>query len=240
MRSPRFLISRGDALYISGRFSKALVFYSRALELLERRGGHELELKIRCLNKVAEACLQQGFLCRGECAAIRALNISYLQGLREGGCTIRTHEILGLIYQAQEKYCKAEHMFSAAVSLTRRVVGVGGGTLAITMNRLAVVVAKQQRFGEAIAILRGAIEIFEGIPAGFANDLRIALGNIAELYRWLGYLDISEVLLRRSQERLLDTLEWARPSCLGTSVSLDYVPREHGWASDRLSYFATH
>ena len=240
MGSSRALITRGDGLYLAGRFDKALSLYDRALQLLEGGGRHELRLQITCLNKFAYASLQRGLLYEAECVATRALNILYLQGWSGSSCAMRTHEILGLIYHAQRKYCKAEHMFSTAVSLARRIAGVGAGTLAVLMNRLAVVVASQGRLGEAIVILHGAIGILEDIPAGFTSDLTMALGNIAELYRGLGHLEISEVLYQRSRERLVGAFGVVRPNCYETRASLEAVYREDGQAGDRWGLTPIH
>lgn len=236
------VIRNGDIAYLSGRYSKALTQYRRALRRLECDLDSDNLTFATCLNRVSQAACALGLYSEAEIAALRALALlDEFRGEPKSEVVTALNN-LGGVYQAQGMYERAERAYLRALARC----GMDGAKrctiTARTMNNLGMALCRLKRSCEAIDLFAGALQIFEDSFEGFNADIGITLNNIGAVYDRVGYFDPATQLYLRANDHLVMSLGTQHPYTVKNFLALSRAFAKQGRtdaAESLLSFAAT-
>ena len=93
---------------------------------------------------------------------------------------------LGMVYDAQGKYAKAEPHYRRALAIREKALGPDHPDVATSLNNLAALSYAQGKYAEAEPHFRRALAIQEKALGPDHPDVASSLNNLAELYRAQG------------------------------------------------------
>jgi tetratricopeptide (TPR) repeat protein len=107
---------------------------------------------------------------------------------------------LGLLYDYQGKYSKAEPLYLRSLEILERELGAEHPDVATSLNNLAEIYNSQGQFSEAEPLYLRSLEIRERELGAEHPDVATSLNNLAEIYRVQGKYSEAKSLYLRSLE----------------------------------------
>jgi CHAT domain-containing protein/Tfp pilus assembly protein PilF len=192
--NPFQLQNKAEALEAAGKYSEAIPYARRALEIMEQRFGPNHPNVAAFLNTLASLHQDQGNFRDAETLLRRALEIQE-RGFPNLWTALNN---LAYLYFDQERYADAEPLFNRSLAISEKVHGPNHPEVATLMHNLAGLYLEQGRYADAELLLRRSLAIRQkalGLNHRYVAD---SLSNLANSYERQGRYADAEPLYKQS------------------------------------------
>ena len=181
-------------LAAAGKYSEAIPFAERAVELTEQsQGSDHFNTAVR-LNRLAELYRLTGVNDKAEPLYQRTLAIIEKALGPDHADTATSLNNLAQLYEDTGAYNKAEPLYQRALTIREKVLGVDHSLTANSMTKLAGIYRIMGVYDKALPLIQRALAIREKI-LGFSHpDTAESQNNLAMLYEDIGAYDKAEPL----------------------------------------------
>ncbi len=209
-----------------GRLSDAEWHYHKALRCYKLCAGGDLAGIAKVLNNLATLYMQQGHADKAE-SVYRQLLDTYLIWLGDGHVlnAICEDNLASCLCQ-QGKLDDAEVHAQMALFAADKMVTPDWSIRANVFQTQAMILAMQQRFDEAEALLLEAMEIHRSRQSVGRYRLAVSLNNLGELYRRQGRLEEAQALCLESlnlRRQLLGNCHQSTFACLNNLGLIEHM-----------------
>jgi tetratricopeptide (TPR) repeat protein len=180
----------GDICKKLGNIPKALEYYTRALEIREKRG--DKEDIANSLNNIGVVYFQQANIPKALEYLMRSLKIQEEIGDKPG--VAATVSNIGSIYEGQGETSKALEFYKRCLSLSEEIDDKGG--IALALNNIGSLYVAKKDYENGILYYEKGFKIAEEI--GHKHGMATFLNGMAIVYRTQRQLEKSHEYLNRS------------------------------------------
>lgn len=135
---------------------------------------------------------------------------------------------LGVLYQTQGAYARAEPLFIRALDILEKAVGPMHPDVATSLNNLAVIYEAEGAYAKAEPLLVRALDIREKTLGPNHPDVALGMNNLAVIYKAEGAYARAEALLVRALDIREKTLGPNHPDVAVTLDNLAVVHQDQG------------
>ncbi|MCW9088004.1 MAG: tetratricopeptide repeat protein [Gammaproteobacteria bacterium] len=177
----------------TGKQQAAEASFTLAMLAIERRDANAARHLIReavqlrpshpgYLRAATDIASNSGHFAEAEMYNTRYLKLAIEELGEEDIRVVILMDNLGTIYQAQQRYEKAEQIWRASLSLRERILGEMHPSLAPRLKDLAELSMLNQRFDETEKLLKRTIHILESNEQSDHQEITIAQHILADFY----------------------------------------------------------
>jgi len=184
-------------LYYLGRYSEAIDFCQKALNLYRTLSDENDYSTIAASNNLALLFLRSGRLT--ETKALLQKTWSFLEQRSDYTLTLATVlNNLAWLYHSQGNYAAAEPLYQKSLAIREKVLGKNHPDVANSLNNLASLYSSQGKYAAAEPLYQKSLAIREKALGKDHSSFATSLNNLAVLYYELGKYAAAEPLYHRS------------------------------------------
>ena len=184
-------------LYYLGRYSEAIDFCQKALNLYQTLLGENAYPTLAASNNLAFLYLRSGHLTKAKLLLQKTLSILE-QGTDYMPAMATVLNNLAMLYGDQGKYTEAESLYQRSLVIREATLSEDHPDVAASLNNLAGLCYKQSKYVEAEFLYQKSLIILERALDKNHPEIATSLNNLAILYGKQGKYAEAEALYRRS------------------------------------------
>ncbi|MBM4273475.1 MAG: CHAT domain-containing protein [Deltaproteobacteria bacterium] len=224
-------------LYAAGRYQEALPLSQRALQIYEKRKGHEHPHTAAALNNLAQLyhamrAYDQALPLYRRALLIceKALGADHLE-------TAHPLNSLGRLYDDMGAYEKALPLLRRALAIREKVLGPEHPDTTTSLNNLGELYKAMGAYEKALPLLRHALAIKEKVLGPEDPGIATSLNNLAGLYKAMGAYEKALPLLRRALAIREKVLGLEHPDTATSLNNLGLLYKEMGAYEKALPHY---
>jgi CHAT domain-containing protein/Tfp pilus assembly protein PilF len=187
----------GIAANDMGRFSDAVSFDLRSIELWKKTNGPESDVVAEVLGNLAGAYQRQGKYAEADQTVQKSLALKEKLYGHNDPRVATDLNLLGVMHYRQGRFDKSEAYYKQALTIFENTLGADDPQTAMVLDNLASVYDDQGRHSDAEPLYKRALAIRERTLGRDHILVAASLNNLAELYREQGQYAEAEPLFQR-------------------------------------------
>jgi len=194
------LEAKSNELSRSEKYSEAIPFAQRALDIREKTQGSDHPNVAVALNNLAILYRKLRQYAAAEPLYKRALAIQERASGPDSAKIAVPLNNLANVYKDQGRYADAEPLYKRALTIWEKTLGPEHSNALVAANNLADVYRYQHRYADAEPLYKRVLAVRERTLAPDHLDIAVSLSDLAQLYEGQGRYSDAEPLYKRSLE----------------------------------------
>lgn len=195
--NPFQLQNKAEALGAAGKYSEAIPYARRALEIMEQRFGQNHPNVAALLNTLASLHQKQGKYKDAEPLFKRSIAILERTRPNDPNNAILLNNLAHL-YEDQGRFIDAEQLYKRAIVTWERAVRPNQSEFATVLSNLGALYDQLGRYVEAESLIKHSLVMHEKIFGTNHPEAAIVVNNLAELFRKTGKYENAESSYKRA------------------------------------------